>query len=255
MSEEQFNIPKEVDSLEAVPEALRGFYGEADGKYVLEDVTSLRNSMKNAKRERDEARTKAKAVEQWERIGKSPDEIAELLADRERQELAKAEKAGEWDKLRAQMNDKHQAELKALREELDMTRKSQQQYIFNAEATAAIAAANGNTKLLLPLIRDHVKVEYEDGRAVTRVVDSKGERRVNANGEDMSIADLVAEMRQSDDYAQAFKASGQSGSGAPANRTSGGAGGQVKRRSEMNFEEKAAFIQANGQDGYLKLPA
>jgi hypothetical protein len=217
------DIEKVVDSLEAVPEALHGYYIEKDGKYHLEDVTSLRNSMQHAKRERDEAKKRAQSVDRWEKLGKSPEEIENLLAAQTKAEEDKLNKAGEWDKLKAQMNEKHQAELKAKDDALGKLRQALERHLVDAAATNAIAEAKGVPKLLLPHVRSSVRVVEEDGNFEVRVVDDKGDPRVNGKGDPLTIADLVGEMRQSEVFGRAFEASGRTGSGTPPNG-SGGAG-------------------------------
>ena len=248
MSEEaaKFEVQKIVSDIEAVPELLRGFYEERDGKFHLQDVTALRNSMTNAKRERDEAKKRASHIEKWERIGKSPDEIAELLEAQKKAEEDKLSKAGEWDKLRAQMNEKHAAEIKAREDKLAAKDKAIERYLIDSQATAAIAAAKGVPDLLLPHVQRQVRVIEDNGEFVVRVVDAKGDPRVNGKGEPLTISDLVSEMRASDIFGRAFESSTNSGGGAvhPGGGSTNTPAGIPKSFADAKtLEEKAAFIK------------
>lgn len=244
-----------VDSLEAVDEPLRDFYEQDGDKFKLkvegvEDTTGLKTALQKERREREAREKQAKA---WERLGKSPEEIEELLNAQARIEEEKATKAGEWDKLKAQMNEKHQSEIKAREEKIAAMQATLERHLVDAAATAAIAAEKGVPDLLLPHVQRHVRVVEEDGEFAVKVVDAKGDPRVDAKGEPLTIADLVKEMKASEIYGRAFEASGNTGSGKQPGSSSGGAGA-AKPRSKMSFEEKADFIEKHGQEAYQALP-
>jgi hypothetical protein len=240
-----------VDSLDAVDEPLRELYEEKDGKFALkvegvEPVDGLKSALE---KERKAARELEKKVKRWESLGKSDEEIADLLKKAEEAELSEAERKGEWDKLRAQMNEKHDAALKAKDETISAMRARLNAELVDAKAVAAIAAAKGVPELLLPHVQRHVKVDDEFN---VQVVDAKGDPRVGAKGEPLTIADLVAEMKSSEIFGRAFEGSGQSGSGKqPGN----GGGGAVTKKSDFKSEkDRSAWVDANGIDAYKALP-
>lgn len=245
-----------VDSLEAVDEPLRGFYEQDGDKFKLkvdgvDDASGLKSALE---KERKAARDAERAAAQWKKLGKSPDEIEQLLAAQAKLEEEKAEKAGEWNKLRAQMNEKHEAALKAKADEASKMRTTLERYLVDAAATSAIAAAKGVPELLLPHVQRHVKVVEEDGDYVARVVDAKGDPRVNSKGEHMTISELVAEMRQSEVFGRAFEGSGNTGSGKQPGNGAGGAG--ATKKSDLKTEkDRAAFVEKHGLDVYKALPA
>jgi len=245
-----------VDSLEAVDEPLRGFYEQDGDKFKLkvdgvEDTSGLRSALE---KERKAARELEKKVKRWESLGKSDEEIQSLLTAAEQAEQEKATKAGEWDKLRAQMNEKHEAALKAKADEASKMRTTLERYLVDAAATSAIAAAKGVPELLLPHVQQHVKVVEEDGDYIARVVDQRGDPRVNAKGEHMTISELVAEMRQSEVFGRAFEASGNTGIGKQPGNGAGGAG--ATKKSDLKTEkDRAAFVEKHGLDAYKALPA
>jgi hypothetical protein len=245
-----------VDSLDAVEEPFRALYAEKDGKFHLgvegiEDTGGLKTALQ---KERADRAAFEKQVKSWQGLGKTPEEIRELLEAQAKAEEDKATKAGEWDKLRAQMNEKHAAELKSKDEATGKMRTSLERYLVDAAATQAIAAEKGVPALLLPHVQRHVKVIEQDGDYVAQVVDAKGDPRVNGKGEPLTIADLVSEMKQSEIYGRAFEASGNTGGGTrPAN---GGAGiAQVKRKADLKDRAaRAAFVDKHGHEAYFALP-
>jgi hypothetical protein len=241
-----------VDKLDDIPEALRGEYTEKDGKFHLgvdglEDTGGLKTALQ---KERADRAAYEKQVKAWQGLGKSPDEIKELLEAQARADEDKATKAGEWDKLKAQMNEKHDAALRSKDETISAMRMRLNAELVDAKAVAAIAAAKGVPELLLPHVQRHVKVDADFN---VQVVDDKGDPRVNGKGEPLTIADLVAEMRGSEVFGRAFEGSGQSGSGKQPGNGAGGAG--VNRKSDFKTEkDRAAFVDKHGFEVYKALP-
>lgn len=227
-------IPMTVDSIDAVPEAQRGLYKEANGKFVLdvdgyEDPVGLKSALQA---ERQNAKTATQQAAAWKALGKTPEEIQALVDAQAAAEADKLGKSGEWDKLKTQMADQHRTELGKKDERIGALTKSLERRLIDADATAAIAAAKGVPLLLLPHVRASVKVIEENGDFKVQVVDAAGNPRVNGKGEFLSIADLVGEMRQSETFGRAFEASGTTGGGA----SGGGGGGGSKVIKQAAFD-------------------
>ncbi|MBR0693662.1 hypothetical protein [Bradyrhizobium lablabi] len=225
-----------VDKIEDVEEPLRTLYEDKDGKFRLkvdgvEDTSSLHSALRSERASRANLEKKVKA---FESLGKSDEEIKQLIEAAEKAETEKAEKAGEFEKLKDALKTQHTKDLKAKDDALAAMRSSLERYLVDAQATSAIAAAKGSSDLLLPHVQKHVRVIEENGDYVVKVVDAKGEPRINGKGEPMSIADLVGEMRQSDVYGRAFEGSGQSGSGMrPANGNGAMPGNKTITRADF----------------------
>lgn len=224
-----------VETLDTVPEAMRGLYTEDNGKFKLrvrgiEDTSGLKSALD---KERQSRSAFEKQVKAWQGIGKTPDEISELLREQDERTTHDAEKKGEWDKLRAQMNEKHQTALNAKDADLVKMRSTLEKHLVESQAIAEIAKLKGVPELLLPHVQRQVKVD--DDFKVT-VVDAKGDPRVNGKGEPLSIADLVAEMRQHEVFGRAFDGSGKSGSGTPPNGRAGGTGNDKKEIKRSDFD-------------------
>lgn len=255
-----------VDKLEDVAEAFRSLYVADGDKFRLDaegipDVGPLNKAL-NAERRRAEALEKK--VSAWEKAGKTPEEIESLIAANTQAENEKLEKAGEWQKLRDQMNAEHAKVVKGLQDQIAAkdgevkTIKSRMEgFLIQSQATAAIAAAKGVPELLLPHVQKHVKIVEEHGEPVLRVVDAQGGPRVNGKGEPLPLSDLITELKASDLYGRAFEGSGSSGSGAPP--AGGGNGkppsGKFQKRSDFKTEkERADYIDEHGLPAYQALP-
>ena len=242
-----------VDNLESIPEDLRGYYTEKEGKYHLnvegvQDTKGLKSALDKERKAHEDLEKQTKA---WSRLGKTPEEIAEILKAQEDAEKAKAEKAGDWEKLKAQMNESHAKEVAAKDEQLANLRQALETNLIDAQATSAIAAAKGVPELLLPHVKAHVKVVEENGKYTVAVVDAKGDPRINGKGEPLTISDFVTEMKQNEIFGRAFEGSGQTGSGKlPTNA----GGGTTLNRSKMTAQQRGDYIREHGQDAFLKLP-
>lgn len=248
--ETQMALKLEVEKLDDVPESARSLYTEVDGRFRLDvDVEdAVKAATSKANREAAQFRHQ---VKKWEALGKSPDEIQELLEAAAKAEEEKAAKGGEWDKLKAQMVEKHNKELENERTSKGRLRSTLERHLIDGAAVAAIAEAKGVPQLLLPHVRAHVKVvEDENGDFVARVVDAKGDPRVNSKGDFMSISDLVGEMRQNEVFGRAFESSGAGGSGTPANGGSKSSSGSLKAYdSKAPLADRIAFIKSKQPKG------
>lgn len=227
-----------------------------------EELVSLKAALSRANRE---AADRRKQLEAWNKLERSPDEIAELLEAQRAAELQKAEKAGEWDKLKAQLNASHEATVTKLNGEIAASKRAIEKHLIDSQATAAIAAAKGVPELLLPLVQQQVRMVEKDGSFSVQVVDTKGELRINGKGDPLSITDLVAEMRASEVYGRAFDGTGHTGGGTPPVNGNGGARRPQTQaeilapaKGDKNKERqlRAAFMEAAGDGGrsWLALP-
>lgn len=233
-------LPLIADSLDAIPEAVRGEYARTeDGKFRLsidgyEDPAAMKGALQKERAARAAAE---KAAKTWADMGYTPEQIAEMADSARKAEETRAEKAGEWDKLRAQLNDRHAADLKkaaadtdAARQVADGFRARLERQLIDSSAISAIAAAQGVPDLLLPHVRQAVRAVEEGGEYVVRVVDARGDPRVNGKGDPLSVAELVAEMREHPVFARAFGPSGATGGGASG---AGAKGGKTMTRTQF----------------------
>lgn len=260
-------LKKQYAKAEDIPKDFEAYFEEKDGVWKLkidveEDAPeALLSSLRKERKAREDLEKK---IKKWEGLGKTDEEIAELILKAEQADEDKLKTAGEWDKLRAQMNEKHEAALKAkdtiiaAREaDLKVMKGTLESHLIEGTATAAIAEHKGIPTLLLPHVQKHVRVLEENGKYVTQVIDSKGEPRVNSKGEPLSVKEFVEEMRGNEVFGRAFEGNGQSGSGTLPN--GGGGGGKppsnVKKSDFKSEKERATFVDAHGLAAYSALPA
>lgn len=248
-----------VDSLDAVPEDARPFYRKApDGKFNLitaESIDKLESSLGNTKRERDEAKRRAALVDQWEGLGKSADEIKALLEREAAADEERAKAAGEWDKLKAQMESNFNKERETFTQKEQRLQTALEKHLIGEAATRAIAEEKGVPTLLLPHVERRVKVtETDDGYSVVVLDDDGKTPKLNAENKPMSIRELVASMRDDETFGRAFEGSGHSGGGGTGG--SGGGGGDFSglKKSTMGVKEKTAFMEKHGIEAFQKLP-
>jgi DNA-binding transcriptional MerR regulator len=233
---------------EGLEEGLQKFYEEKDGEYVLaveglEDTAGLKSALQKERADREKF---AKQVKAWETLGKSPEEISELLTKLGEEEAKKAEKAGEWEKLKAQILESHKKEMGKKDEEIAKMRQSLESYLVDASATAAIAELKGVPQLLLPHVKTSVKVVENEGRYVVQIVDAAGTPRVNSKGEPLTIKELVEEMRLSEVFGRAFEPTGTSGGGASGGKPSNSAGIKNPWKKEtFNLTEQGRIYREN----------
>lgn len=227
-------IPMTADTLESIPEAQRSLYVPHGDKFRLdvdgvEDTAGLKSALE---KERLANKTSTRQAAQWASLGKTPEEITELVEAQAQAERDKLTKGGEWDKLKSQMSDQQKVELGKKDDRIGALTKSLERRLVDADATAAIAAAKGVPALLLPHVRAQVRVIEDGGEFKAQVVDAQGNPRVNGKGEFLSIGDLVAEMRDDAIFGRAFEPTGTAGSGAQG----GGSGGNGKTITQTAFD-------------------
>ena len=241
---------------------------QEDGTYTLnllegyesqEEIKGLKTALD---RERDNAKTANRSLtalkDQYGNI--DAEKYQELLDAESQREEAEALKRGEYDKQLLTVKEQQAEELgkRDKREEylLSVIRASK----IDAAVVTALNEVEGNVKIMLPHVKHQMKLVEEDGQFHARVIDEAGTVRVNGEGKLLTAKELVSEMRDSDDFATAFKADVKSGGGTPAGDGTGNEGGKKGvipgdlKRSTMTPRQKVEFQQEHGVDELLRLP-
>ena len=151
------------------------------------------------------------------------------------QEATKGLSREDLDKMVATQNENAQT-IKQLQQERDEALAK----ILDGQIGTAVAEANGNLALLRPAIREELKRNPE-----------------------ADVGELVASMKQDENFQSAFKASSHSGGGSHSDdsgRASSSVGGggpswKGKRRSQMTDREAVDAQKELGLDAYMDLPA
>lgn len=227
-----------VEKIDDVPESVRSEYTEKDGKFHLnvdglEDTTGLKNALDA---ERKTARELSKKVKRWEGLGKTDEEIAQLLKDQEDLERKKAEAAGDHAKILKQHQDKWEKEKTTLEGELSAARTSERSAIIGTSVMTALTKANATEEgldLLPDRLASRVRFETKDGTRVIRIMQADGETPLAGSGKDgaATFDDLVKEAVGK--WPSLFKGSGRTGSGTPPNAGTGGTGKKTMSRAEF----------------------
>ena len=232
---------------EQLDEGIKGLYEEKGEEFVLsvdgiEDTTGLKTALQKERAEREKY---AKLAKSWESTGKTPEEITSLLAEHQTIEADKAMKAGEFEKLKVQLLDSHKKELAKKDEETSKMKTTLERYLVDASATTAIAELKGVPQLLLPHVKNAVRVIENDGEYIVQVVDATGTPRINNKGECLSIKELVEEMRQSEIFGRAFEATGTTGSGSTGAKTNMAPIKNPWKKETFNLTEQGRIFKEN----------
>ena len=227
-----------------------------DGKVVAE--TEEEKTALGATLEADATGLKSKNAELIGKLkelkkleGIDADEYRTLKEQAAATEADRMKKSGEFDSLKTQLVTAHQKELETRTLRETSMKSALEQHLVDAEATRCIADAKGVPLLLLPHVKNRVRVEEEAGKYVTKVIDpATGAPRVKPDGSFLSITDLVAEMKADvATFGRAFEPSGSSGAGSQG--SSGGSGGGAKTMklndfNNLNSKSRAAYMASGG---------
>lgn len=244
-------IPAIVDALDSVAESLRGEYEPIEGGKFRLKVTGAEDAFASGlKANRDTILAEKTKVDndlkQWKAAGLTLEEINALKKEREDASVAKAKEEGRFNDLLAEANTKHQGELKTRAEREEFLTQQLSRNLIDAQAIAAITAADGNPKLLMGVLAPRLQmIEEGEGEAktfVVRVLGPDGKPQMTykqGKAEYMTIADAVAELKEDvESYGGAFNASGRGGSGATAGGTKNNAAG-AKTIKRGDFDKLA----------------
>jgi hypothetical protein len=259
------SLEKSLETLDDVPEALRSLYRENEGQFELaidpselEDLvapnlkSALQKERQNAKQREREAKDLKRKLEA---LGEEdPETLLHELNDlREKSAKGKGKDDSAVEQVRKQLQEEFGKTIKTKDETINDLRSQLTSLLVDSAATGAISEMKGVPKLLLPHVKRMTEVVHEDGKYQVRVLNDKGEHRVNKDGDYKSIKELVSELRNDEVFARAFDGDGASGGGIPSGGPRGG-GAATKKRSQMTVDEKSAFIADQGMEKYLALP-
>lgn len=250
-----------VDSLDGIDENVRGLYAEKDGKFVLsvegipapEDTSGLKTALE---RERANAKQFSKQVKRWEGLGKSPEEISELLESLAENERKKAEEDGDFDKLLSQHKTKWEKEKAELAAELDASRASERKAIIenSLKSSLVTAGATGEGMELLPVIlSQRIKFETDGGERVIRILSEDGETPLAGSSKDGTATFEDLAKWAVEKYPSLFKGEGRGGGGKQPDSKAGRSG--ITKKSDLKTEKsKADFVTEFGLAAYKALP-
>ena len=217
MADDILTIPAVVKDLNEAPESHRRLYTQADdGTFKLDGG----GVMRALEAEREEAKKWKEKAKQYD--GFDPEELKKLkaakeLADRERDiELRNFEKVLKEDQ------EKWQGEVKVREERITKLESALHSALVDNALTREVVAKGGSPRVLLPSLRDSLKLMEVDGETVAVAVDAKGQPRLKAEAKHandyMGAEELVDEIRADPEFAANFKGTGSTGGGAPSSK-------------------------------------
>jgi DNA-binding transcriptional MerR regulator len=216
-----------------------------------DEAAELRKQLAAARSEAAERRIALKA---WSSLGVEPEAIKELLEAQRAGKEEAAKKSGQYEKLLEEKEARWKAENEKAVERAQKLQQTLDREVRLRASTEAILGLEGSVKLLLPHVQTHTELEEtEDGGYRVVVLDANGKRRFSTKGEPLTVAELVAEMREDPEFMSAFKGSGASGGGAAGTAGRHGGTGRVSRKT-MTTAQKGEYIAAHGLEAYNALP-
>lgn len=237
-----------IDNLDDVEESQRGLYTkQADGTFRLDvegvefpsDVEGLKRTLDTYKAETRKLKASLKAFE-----GIDPDEVRELLADREKGAADDAKARGDWEAREKQLIDKHRQEQEKLQTAIAALEGFRDRALIDSAARVALEKHGGSSALLLPHVKSRLRVVADGDDFTTQVVDANGHPQVaDAQGNPLTIDGLVAQMKEDQAYAPAFASSGKSGGGSAGGGQQGGSNGRPTPTGKIGWHDREGFSQ------------
>ena len=145
--------------------------------------------------------------------GVDADEYRELKKKIDAINEAEDLKNGDFEKIRLKMLEDFEKKEGVSSDTITKLMGQIESLMVDSEVAKAIAEAKGNSKLLMPLLKQRIKVVDKDGQMVVKVIEDNGDPSVNDKGEPLGITALVESFKKDENFAGAFDSSGLSGGG------------------------------------------
>jgi len=231
----KFDFPETVADGSTIPEEYKGLYTEANGSFTLSEnvrglakaYVSTDTALERARADKttasNESAQRRQALKAFEdaaaELGIDPGDDLVTAYKTHFSDLADQVKGGKDMKVNLdKIREDHQ---KALAEaignkdkEVNMMQGTLERYLVDREAEEALKQAKARSLVvMLPHVKQHVKVVREGDEYIARVVDAQGDFRSNGKGGFMGIGDLVTELKANADFAPNFESESPGGTG------------------------------------------
>ena len=223
-----------MDSLDGVPEEIRENYEEVDGKFHLkveglvqpkdaDQFDELKGALTKQRSDTQAERTKRQEIEAAVEALGGIDGIKDLKAQQEDTERKRLEGKGEWDTLRGQMSEQHDANIAKKDTRIKQLTERLDKEIRGRQVMEAIAKHDGNPTLLKPILMQATKLTGadDDDAELGVEVHKDGVMLVDGDGKALSVEGYVLRLREDEAFAGAFKGTGQSGGGGSGDQLPG----------------------------------
>jgi len=243
----KMKLPRKIGKLDDVEEKYRVLYVSDGDGFKLDKMTIegfiAEDEVAGLRSNRDDILSEFKAFKK-KFDGVDPEEFAKLRKAVAEQQKKKNDKDGDHEAILKQLTEDYEAKLEKGKEREDGLEKQVKKVMIDNVAITAISKAKGNSKVLLPHVKDSCRcVQDDDGEWNVEVLGPDGRPRVSPGkaSELMTIKELVEEMKESDDFAPNFEGDGATGGGAAGGKT-GGSGGVILRGDQR--KDVAAYRAA-----------
>jgi hypothetical protein len=257
-----------VDSLDKVPEDLRGLYAEQDGKFMLTDankgaakvIDGLGGALAKVRTDLDSAKKNSPDVGPWKALAAklgldesdvTPEAMAEAIDTMSKGKSGK-ELADEIAKVKKSMAEGHGRALKAKDDEIGVMTKTLAKHLIENEANAAFAEMKGAGSLLMPHVLRQTKMVNDNGEWHPRVIDEHGAIVLGADGSPLPVKGLVKSMKADNAFARAFDSDAPQGGGLKPGSTRQPVtqnGGQAPAASPVSKISAGLRTNPNGTKG------
>lgn len=189
------------DSWEKLADPLKELYSEKDGEYVLdlegeEDTGALLRAKEHEKKKAQEAKKKAKELE--EELGK----YKEAEANKE-EELAK--KSGDLSSLEKKWTKKHEDAIKAKDSQIETLTSKLTGVVVDSLATSIATEISTVPDLMIDIIKKRLILDIESDIPSPKVLDKNGELSP------LTVEELKSEFRENEKYSSIIIGSKASG--------------------------------------------
>lgn len=213
-----------VKNLDAVPADFHALYDEQeDGTFRLSQdpkvksavaaITGLNQALVAARGETEAAKkTKSVDLSPLADFGDTPEKIKEAI-EAKIKALSEGGKVN-VDKIKQEIAASFAKDHEAKDKRIGALHSQLTAMLVDGAALTAVTEAKGVPDLLLPLLRNQVRVAEKDGKFVVNVVDAQNEIRYSGvTGQPMTIKELVAEMKGNQTFGRAFESEAANGAG------------------------------------------
>ena len=239
-----------LNSLDGLSDEMKEHYVEKDSKFILavtkvdglslENVDGLKNTVSTLRTSEKTLLQEAKVAEDATKALQAKlDETTETYkgidAEQARSALSKISEIKNWDgetkvkeavelavtQIEQKMQTKidtvvqqHSTEKESLQKELVDSQSQLQNAIVTTKIVEAISKESGNVDVLMPHVKSQVvMIKDAHGKWKPEVQNKDGDPRVNNDGADMSVIQLVQEMKSQDTFAGCFPGANSQGTG------------------------------------------
>lgn len=230
-----------LENLDGLDEKEAQHYTEKDGKFFLEvtkvdglgleDISGLKKTVETLRTSEKNLRGEVKTAENA--LRDHQEKFKEIDPDAARNALGKIDDIKNWDgekKVREAVTvaeqrmqtkidalvEQHTTEKVGLQKDITDSQNQLQEALVTSKIVEAIHGEGGNVSVLMPHVKSQVQMtKGNTGKWKPEVINANGDPRIGGlnDGADMTITELIQEMKSQTTFAGCFSGANASGSG------------------------------------------